>query len=123
MWIEINPVIEIKGKNIKDLIIFPRLEGMTLYPINHWPLSIYIYLALNENIYKIGKFAAEEVEMVAWGELYSTLEDARWLGIPKEDRGMRYHFSLARWQYFLRFYFFLFRAKLRKLIVGETKNR
>lgn len=81
MWVIISPPVigqkyGLGEKDIEDLILFSRLQGMSLFPINEWPLHVYIFRALDNTIFSAGKFIDSQVEMIAWGELYSTLDEA-----------------------------------------------
>ena len=64
------------GKDISELLFFPRFVGSTLPPKNEWPVDVYICRILSDLPLAQSKIAPTDVEMVAWAELYPTLEEA-----------------------------------------------
>jgi hypothetical protein len=70
--------------NIRQLIISARLEGDTLYPITRWPISVYVSRILDEAILKACLFEKNQVELIAWGMIFRTLEAAT-INIRKMD--------------------------------------
>lgn len=63
-------------KDITDLILAPRLQGGSLFPISEWPLAVYIARPLREEIKAGDTLSTNEVNMIAWGEIYPTKEAA-----------------------------------------------
>jgi hypothetical protein len=81
MLINIDPPIlgqkyGLGDKDIHFVILGTRLEGSTLYPIAKWPVFVYVIRILDEAILSVKKFRVNQVEMIAWGILYQTREDA-----------------------------------------------
>lgn len=81
MLIEIKPPLigqafGLAGKDIRQLIISTRLQGHTLYPITQWPLSVYVTRILDETILRTLSFKNNQVELIAWGMIFRTLEAA-----------------------------------------------
>jgi hypothetical protein len=81
MLIEIEP--ELIGqsfgfvdKNISQLIISARLEGYTLYPITRWPVPVYVSRILHDAILATRFVKQNQVELIAWGAIFRTLEAA-----------------------------------------------
>ena len=81
MLIEIEP--ELIGqsfgfvdKNISQLIISARLEGYTLYPITRWPVPVYVSRMLDDAILATLFLKPNQVELIAWGTIFRTLEAA-----------------------------------------------
>lgn len=65
------------GRNIDLVLIAPRQEGASLFPINEWPLYVHVARLLIENPEDRDTLHADEFESIAWAELYKTEEDAR----------------------------------------------
>jgi hypothetical protein len=81
MLIEINPPLigqslGLADKDIAQLIISTRLEGYTLYPITQWPVPVYVSRILDQAILGTLLFEENQVELVAWGMIFRTLEAA-----------------------------------------------
>ena len=65
------------SRDIDLLLVAPRHEGGSLFPINEWPIFVHIARPLIENAEKRESLQSNEIESIAWGELYQTEEDAR----------------------------------------------
>jgi hypothetical protein len=81
MLIEINPALigqsfGFGDKNITQLIISARLEGYTLYPITRWPVPVYVFRILDEAMLATLFVNQNQVELIAWGTIFRTLEAA-----------------------------------------------
>jgi hypothetical protein len=81
MLIDVKPPLigqpfGLAGKDITQLIISARLQLDTLYPIARWPLSVYVSRILDETILKTLSFEKNQVELIAWGLIFRTLEAA-----------------------------------------------
>jgi hypothetical protein len=87
LWIRFEPPLVgqafgLGGRDIHDLILSPHHEGSTLFPINEFPLHVYIHRALNDRLFEQLSFDKDDVSMEAWGELYPTLDAAKAAGTP-----------------------------------------
>jgi hypothetical protein len=81
MLVEIDPVLidqsnELEGRGISQLIISTRFKGYTLYPLTAWPSHVYIARILDETILRTLSFTKKQIELIAWGMLFRTLEEA-----------------------------------------------
>ena len=81
MLIEIKPelpgqLFDVGDSNITQLIISTRHEGYTLYPITEWPVSVYVTRILDESIFNTLFFTENQIELIAWGMIFRTLEEA-----------------------------------------------
>ena len=81
MLIEIEPLLTghlfgVGDSNITQLIISTRHEGYSLYPITEWPVSVYVARILDESILKTPRFTENQIELIAWGMIFRTLEGA-----------------------------------------------
>jgi hypothetical protein len=82
MEVEIDPLLEGQsfGLGVKDLnrlLLASRLEGFTLYPINQWPVPVYVIRVLDDAILASGYFEKNQVEIVAWGMIFRTAREAQ----------------------------------------------
>lgn len=81
MLIDIEPVLEgqsfgLGAADITRLVISSRLRGQTLYPISEWPLSVYVARVVDDIVLESHAFTREQVELIAWGTLFHTREEA-----------------------------------------------
>jgi hypothetical protein len=81
MLIEIRPALDgqrfgLGDKNVSSLIISSRHCGQSLYPISEWPLYVYVARILDDRVATSGHFSRDQVELVAWGSLFQTLDAA-----------------------------------------------
>ena len=65
------------GRDINLVLVAPRQQGGSLFPINEWPLYIHVARLLIENPEDRDALRSDEFESIAWAELYRTEEDAR----------------------------------------------
>jgi hypothetical protein len=65
------------GLDIDFVLIAPRHQGRSLFPISEWPLCVHIARILIENPESCDVLRENEFESIAWAELYRTEEDAR----------------------------------------------
>lgn len=63
-------------ESVRELVLASKWRGMTLFPIHHWPMPVYVMLPLNRDIHNAAAFGPDEVRMIAWGTLHQTLKDA-----------------------------------------------
>ena len=81
MLIEINPALNgrsfgLADENITQLIISARFEGYTLYQITRWPVPVYVSRILDDGILATLFIKQNQVELIAWGTIFRTLEAA-----------------------------------------------
>jgi hypothetical protein len=81
MLIEIEPALDgqrfgLGGTDVTSLIISSRHRGQTLYPISEWPSFVYVARVLDDAILRSFTFTRDQVELIAWGTLFRTLEQA-----------------------------------------------
>jgi hypothetical protein len=81
MLVEIEPSLSgqnfgLGGHDINYLILSTKLKGTTLFQIKEWPVSVYVTRILDESILKKVGFTASQVELIAWGFLYPTIDKA-----------------------------------------------
>lgn len=81
MLIDIEPGLIGQGfglgsTDITQLIISARYSGKTLYPISEWPFFVYVSRILDRAIIESGSFTRDQIELIAWGTLFRTREEA-----------------------------------------------
>lgn len=81
MLIEINPALigqsfGLADTNVTQLIISARFEGYGLYPITRWPIPVYVSRVLDNAILATLFVTQNQVELIAWGTIFRTLEAA-----------------------------------------------
>lgn len=58
--------------DINQLVIATKHKGNTLFPINQWPMPIYVMRPLIDNIESKDTITETDVALIAWAELYHT---------------------------------------------------
>lgn len=81
MLVEIKPPLigqlyRLGGENITNLILSARHKGSSLFPIKEWPCHVYIARILDGAIIKTMSFTRDQVEIIAWGVIFRTLDEA-----------------------------------------------
>jgi len=81
MLIAIEPVLDgqrfgLGATEIGQLIISTRVLGQTLFPISQWPAFVYVTRALDDAVLVSQVFTRQQVELVAWGALFRTRDQA-----------------------------------------------
>jgi hypothetical protein len=64
------------ANDIDEVIVATRLEGVSLFPIERWPVDVYVVRLLVASEAK-ETVMADEMELIAWAELYPTEEHAK----------------------------------------------
>jgi len=65
------------GEDIYQLIISPHHEGDSMSAVTKHPIPVYVYRILDRSMLGTRKFRKKDVELVAWAELYPTLQEAQ----------------------------------------------
>jgi len=81
LWVKIDPPVigqpyGLGDKDITDVLLLPHLQGTSLFPISEFPLPVYIYRVLDEQVFRDSRALPSNLTMAAWGELYATREEA-----------------------------------------------
>ena len=81
MLVRISPSIlgqkyGLGGRDIDCLILAARLAGTTLYPISEWPCHVYVFRVVNLVLLNSSSLGKDDVEMISWGTLHKTVDDA-----------------------------------------------
>ena len=61
---------------LSEVALAARYEGDSLFPINSWPMHVYVCRVLNEDIARSGEATADDLEIGYWAELYPSLAQA-----------------------------------------------
>ena len=81
MLVEIEPPLVgqsygLRDKDIANLILSSRHKGFSLFPIKEWPCYVYIARILDDAIIETMSFTRGQVEIIAWGVIFHTLDEA-----------------------------------------------
>lgn len=81
MLVEIEPPLigqgyGLGGQDITNLILSARHEGFSLFPVKEWPCHVYIARILDDTIARTLAFTRNQVEVIAWGMIFRTLDEA-----------------------------------------------
>jgi hypothetical protein len=81
MLVEIDPPLigqgfGLGGNDITLLLLSTKLEGRTLFPITVWPEYVYVTRIVDPVVLKTLTISADQVELVAWGFLYPSFDEA-----------------------------------------------
>lgn len=76
--IEVDPAVvkQDAGAALTELVISPHSVGTTIFPPSGSPIRVYVYEIRNAQALGTRRIATEDVELVAWCELYSTRREA-----------------------------------------------
>lgn len=86
MLIEVAPPVMgqpygLGSRDIGELIISARFQGSTLFPITEWPCHVYIARVLDRGVIEsLAVSKKEQIEVIAWGSIFRTLEEVRTSG-------------------------------------------
>ena len=81
MLVEIEPPVigqnyGLGGEDISNLILSARHEGFSLFPVKEWPCHVYIARILDDTITKTLTLTRGQVEIIAWGMIFRTFDEA-----------------------------------------------
>ena len=64
-------------KRISVLVLSAKFVGSSLFPVRKWPCPVYIARITDETIVASHSFTRGQVEVIAWGAIFPTLDAAR----------------------------------------------
>jgi hypothetical protein len=56
------------------LIVSPKFEGTSLFPISQWPMPVYVSRILDDTVLTTRSFTPQQVELITWGTLTQKAE-------------------------------------------------
>lgn len=65
-----------RGSDIETVILSARHENASLDPVNEFPCFVFITIPRAEHDVLKSPIHADDLEIIGWGELYRTREDA-----------------------------------------------
>ncbi|MDQ1744141.1 MAG: hypothetical protein QOE23_2480, partial [Pseudonocardiales bacterium] len=65
-----------RGSDIETVILSARHEGASLDPVNEFPCFVFITIPRGGNDALESPVRSDDLEIIGWGELYRTREDA-----------------------------------------------
>jgi hypothetical protein len=66
----------LQGRDVDQVLVATRHEGDSLFPITQWPVYVHVARPLVD-ITGLDKIQSNQLESIAWAELYQTEQDAR----------------------------------------------
>jgi hypothetical protein len=81
MLVAVEPVLVgqrfgLGPSDISHLIIGTKLQGQSLFPISQWPVYVYVARVLEDSVLRTQVFEKQQVELIAWGMLFRTHDEA-----------------------------------------------
>jgi hypothetical protein len=64
------------ARDIYHLLLATRHQGQGLFPVSQWPASVYVVRLLNKSILDQREFDNAQTQLIDWGVLHQTYEDA-----------------------------------------------
>lgn len=95
MLVSIDPPIigqkyGLGGEDIAQVLLATRHRDYSLYPIQSWPEFVYVIRILDRAILQTKQFSEKQVELISWGVLYQTREQAEeTLGDVSRRKGVK----------------------------------
>jgi len=84
LLIKIDPPLSpdkygLQGRDIQLLLVAPRHDGTSLFPVTKWPVYVHVARPLieDEDLQNRDTILDADFKSLAWAELYQTAEDAR----------------------------------------------
>ncbi len=82
MLVEIHPPIigqpfGLGGDDIFFVVLSPRWKKYSLSPLDRWPCPVYVYRILDKQVLEAHALEGNQVEVMAWGNIYPNLADAK----------------------------------------------
>ena len=65
------------GPDLTELVLSPHYQGDSLAPLSDFPISVFIYVPRTRDASEKSELTSEDLELVAWGDLYQTETEAR----------------------------------------------
>jgi hypothetical protein len=81
MLVEIEPPVigqnyGLGSQDITNLILSSRYEGFSLFPVKEWPCHVYVSRILDATVIRTLAFTRDQIEIIAWGRIFRTLDEA-----------------------------------------------
>ena len=65
------------GRDIEKVVVAAHHQGVSLFPITEWPVFVHVARVLINDPENRDELSSNEIEEIAWAELYPTEEAAR----------------------------------------------
>lgn len=71
LLVKVIPSFQIRNRTIDvdEVVLAPRFQGDTLFPINTWPLHVHVCFILNQDNIRDGEVSARDLKIQYWGIL------------------------------------------------------
>ena len=64
------------GDDITELLLSTRHQGFSLFSTRREPMEVYIARIVDQKVLNAESFSREQVQLIAWGTIFGTLEKA-----------------------------------------------
>jgi len=65
-------IFGVAGGEIEQLIIATRHKGISLFPVQKWPVAVYVLRVLTKNIEETRTITDDEIALLGWAEIYDS---------------------------------------------------
>lgn len=72
------PIQQPNGDNIDKIVLTVRFAGNTLFPINEWPMNVYVCKVLNEETINTDAVSVDDLKIILWGSLFKSFDEAKY---------------------------------------------
>lgn len=72
----IGGYLRIDNEAIDEVVVAARHSGYTVYPLNNFPITVYVCYILNDLIRSTGQVLGKDLQILFIGELYINFEEA-----------------------------------------------
>lgn len=79
LLVQISPPIQQYNdeKYVNKVVLAVRFSGSTLFPINEWPMNVYVCKILNEEAINTDTASINDLKIILWGSLFKSFDDAK----------------------------------------------
>ena len=64
------------GDDVAELLLSTRHQGFSLFPAHQGPMEVYVARVVDPAVLTGESFTRDQVQLIAWGTIYSDLEKA-----------------------------------------------
>lgn len=79
-WVSIEPPLDGRplgvGGELDHLLLSPRHEGGSLFPLSAFPIHAYVALPKNDSLLENPELGRDDVQLIAWAVLHENEADA-----------------------------------------------
>ena len=64
------------ANDVTALLLSTRHQGFSLYTMKDWPTNVYVARISDPNVFDAECFTREQVQLIAWGEIFDDFQKA-----------------------------------------------